>query len=58
MFGSSIIARLPVVMLSIGLIVHAQRLTGSFAAAGVVAATLAIAEGGGGPLLGLSLIHI
>ena len=52
MFGSSIIARLPVVMLSIGLIVHAQRLTGSFAAAGVVAATLAIAEGGGGPLLG------
>ena len=52
MFGSSIIARLPVVMLSIGLIVHAQRLTGSFAAAGLVAATLAIAEGGGGPLLG------
>jgi predicted MFS family arabinose efflux permease len=52
LFGSSIIARLPVVMLSIGLIVHAQRLTGSFAAAGVVAATLAIAEGGGGPLLG------
>jgi len=30
LFGSSIIARLPVVMLSIGLIVHAQRLTGSF----------------------------
>jgi hypothetical protein len=52
LFGSSIIARLPVVMLSIGLIVHAQRLTGSFAAAGLVAATLAIAEGGGGPLLG------
>ena len=52
LFGSSILARLPVVMLSIGLIVHAQRLTGSFAAAGVVAATLAIAEGGGGPLLG------
>jgi MFS family permease len=52
LFGSSILARLPVVMLSIGLIVHAQRLTESFAAAGVVAATLAIAEGGGGPLLG------
>ena len=52
LFGTSIAARLPMVMLSIGLIVHAQRLTGSFAAAGLVAAALAVAEGIGGPLLG------
>ncbi|HEY2789266.1 MAG TPA: MFS transporter [Gaiellales bacterium] len=52
LFGTSIAARLPMVMLSIGLIVHAQRLTGSFAAAGLVAAALALAEGIGGPLLG------
>ena len=34
LFVISILARLPLVMLSIGLLVHAQRLTGSFAAAG------------------------
>jgi MFS family permease len=52
LFGTSIAARLPIVMLSIGLIVHAQRLTGSFGAAGIVAGALAVAEGIGGPLLG------
>jgi MFS family permease len=50
-FAISIVARLPVPMLSIGLLVHAQRLTGSFAAAGVVAAVFAAALGVGGPLL-------
>ena len=39
-------------MLSIGLLVHTQRLTGSFAAAGVVTGVYAIALGVGGPLLG------
>jgi predicted MFS family arabinose efflux permease len=39
-------------MLDIGLLVHAQRLTGSFAAAGVVTGVYAIALGVGGPLLG------
>jgi predicted MFS family arabinose efflux permease len=39
-------------MLSIGLLVHTQHLTGSFAAAGVVTGVYAIALGVGGPLLG------
>ncbi len=50
LFATSIIARLPLAMLSIGLVVHVQRLTGSFAAAGVVTGVYAIAEGVGGPL--------
>jgi predicted MFS family arabinose efflux permease len=49
---SSVIARLPVAMLGIGLLVHAEHLTGSFAAGGAVAAAYAIATGVGGPLLG------
>ena len=52
LFAISIIARLPLVMLSIGLLVHAEHLTGSFAAAGVVTGVYAIALGVGGPLLG------
>ena len=39
-------------MLSIGLLVHARHLTGSFAAAGLVSGVYAIALGIGGPLLG------
>ena len=52
LFVISIVARLPLAMLSIGLVVHAQHLTGSFAAAGVVTGVYAIALGIGGPLLG------
>src|SRR5918994_1326035 len=48
----SVLARLPLAMLSIGWLVHVERLTGSFATAGLVAGTLAIAQGVGGPLLG------
>src|SRR4051794_34865489 len=48
----SIIARLPATMLSLGLLVHAQRLTGSFAIAGLVTGVYAAALGLGGPLLG------
>jgi predicted MFS family arabinose efflux permease len=46
------IARISPAMLSIGLLVQTQRLTGSFAAAGVVTGVFAVALGVGGPLLG------
>jgi len=49
---SSILARLPLAMFSIALLVHAQRLTGSFAVAGVVSAAYAIASAVSAPLLG------
>src|SRR3954469_1531148 len=52
MLTLSIVARMPLAMFSLGLLVHAQRLTGSFAAAGLVTAAYAIALGVGGPLLG------
>ncbi len=52
LLGLSVAARLPLAMLSIGLLVHTQRLSGSFAAAGLVAAGYALAEGAGAPLLG------
>src|ERR1700722_12076988 len=52
LFATSILARLPLAMLSIALLVHAQHVTGSFAAAGVVTGVYAIALGAGGPLLG------
>ena len=52
MLSLSIVARLPLAMLSIGLLVHAQRLTGSFAAAGLVTAAYAVSFGIGGPWLG------
>jgi MFS family permease len=52
LFSISIVARLPLATLSIALLVHAQRLTDSFAAAGVVTAAYAVALGVGGPLLG------
>jgi predicted MFS family arabinose efflux permease len=48
----SIVARLPLAMLSVALLVHARHLTGSFAVAGVVTGAYAVALGVGGPLLG------
>jgi predicted MFS family arabinose efflux permease len=48
----SVVARLPLTMLSIGLLVHAEHISGSIAAAGVVAAAYAVSLGVGGPLLG------
>jgi hypothetical protein len=48
----SVLARLPLAMLSIGWLVHVEGLTHSFATAGLVAGALAIAQGIGGPLLG------
>jgi MFS transporter len=48
----SIIARLPLAMLGIALLVHVVHLTGSYAAAGIVSGANAVALGVGGPLLG------
>ena len=50
--AASILARLPLAMLTIGLLVHVEHVTGSFAAAGLVSGTLAVAQGAGGPALG------
>ncbi len=50
--GTSVIARLPLAMLGIALLLHAKHLTGSFAAAGLVAGAFAVATGAGGPVLG------
>jgi MFS family permease len=51
-FAASIVARLPLAMLTIGMLVHVQHETGSFAAAGLVSGALAVAQGAGGPALG------
>lgn len=51
-FAASILARLPLAMLTIGMLVHVEHVTGSFAAAGLVSGTLAVAQGAGGPALG------
>jgi MFS family permease len=48
----SIVARLPLAMLGIALLIHAVHLTGSYAAAGIVSGANAVALGVGGPLLG------
>jgi MFS family permease len=52
LFAISIVARLPLATLTIGLLVHVKHLTGSFGAAGLVSGALAVAQGVGGPLLG------
>jgi MFS family permease len=52
LLGSSIVARLPLAMFSLALLVHAQRLTGSFAVAGLVTGAYAIASAVAAPLLG------
>ena len=52
LFVISIVARLPLAMLTIGMLVHVESATGSFAAAGLASGVLAVAQGVGGPLLG------
>ena len=52
LLGSSIVARLPLAMFSIALLVNAQHLTGSFAIAGAVSGAYAIAGAVAAPLLG------
>ncbi len=49
---SSIFARLPLAMFSLALLVHAQRLTGSFAVAGLVSGAYAISGAVSAPVLG------
>jgi hypothetical protein len=50
--AGSVIARLPLTMIGIGLLVHVQHLTGSFADAGIVGGAYGLALGIGGPPLG------
>lgn len=57
LFSTSVVARLPLATLSIGLLVHVQQMSGSYAAAGLVAGALAVAQGVGGPLLGRLVDH-
>src|SRR4051812_12311978 len=52
LLGASLVARLPLAMFSIALLVHVRQLTGSFAAAGAARGASAAAGGAGGPLLG------
>jgi MFS family permease len=52
LLGSSILARLPLAMFSIALLVHAQQLTGSFAVAGLASGAYAICGAVSAPLLG------
>jgi MFS family permease len=52
LIASSILARLPLAMFSIALLVHAQRLTGSFAVAGAVSGAYAVSGAVAAPLLG------
>src|SRR5262245_36417877 len=52
LLGSSILARLPLAMFSITLLVHARQLTGSFAVAGAVSGGYAICGAVAAPLLG------
>src|SRR3954467_8842926 len=52
LLGASIVARLPLAMFSIALLVHARHLTGSFAVAGAVTGAYAAAGGWGGRVLG------
>src|SRR5207248_11012453 len=49
---SSVLARLPLAMFGIALLVHRRHLTGSFAAAGIVTGVYGAAVGAGAPLLG------
>jgi MFS family permease len=52
LLSTSIAARLPLAMLSIALLVYIQRLTGSFAIAGVVTGAYTIGRGASAPSLG------
>jgi MFS family permease len=52
LLSSSVVARLPLAMFSVALLVHAQKLTGSFAVAGVVTGAYAICGALAAPSLG------
>lgn len=52
LLAASVLARLPLAMLSIAILVHVQRLTGSFAVAGVACSAYAICGALASPVLG------
>jgi hypothetical protein len=52
LFATAVVARLPLATFTIGVLVHVQHLTGSYAAAGAASGVLAVAQGVGGPALG------
>jgi predicted MFS family arabinose efflux permease len=52
LLASSVVARLPLAMFSIALLVHTQRLTGSFAVAGLACSAYAICGAVSAPVLG------
>src|SRR5437763_16806158 len=52
LLGSSILARFPLAMFSLALLVHAHRLTGSFATGGLVTGAYAVASAMSAPMLG------
>ena len=55
LLASSLLARLPLAMLSIALLVHVQRLTGSFAIAGAACSAYAICGALASPVLGRTI---
>jgi MFS family permease len=52
LLAASIVARLPLAMLSIAILVHVQKVTGSFAVAGLACSAYAISEAVAAPALG------
>jgi MFS family permease len=52
LLGSSIVARLPLAMFSLALLVHARDVTGSYAIAGLVSGAYAVASAISAPMLG------
>lgn len=52
MIAIAALARLPLAASGVAVLVHVQRLTGSYAVAGLVTGVIALAQGVGGPLLG------
>jgi MFS family permease len=57
LLASSVVARLPLAMLSIAILVHVQRITGSFAIAGVACSAYAICGALASPMLGRLVDH-
>src|ERR1700729_2441923 len=57
LLASSVVARLPLAMLSIAILVHVQRITGSFAIAGLACSAYAICGALASPMLGRLVDH-
>jgi MFS family permease len=55
---SSVLARTPIGMISLALVLYVERLTGSFAAAGAVTAAFAVAAGVASPLQGRAIDRV